>query len=137
MLSKQEWQKKVVRTKGTRSYRQPKTISDCAACIKACIAIENMQEDRWVDVANYVECQQIREGGDEDNTAPAVCIGAVCDNYGASITIGVFSDEECMVREDVLVEQVDGSLLPGFVNPVEDVIAMFPLVPCRINEELE
>lgn len=67
-------------------------------CQYGCETVENMEENGYVDASEFAECRELgpaedAEGGD------ALYAGAMCDESGSRIRIGVFADEECTVRE--------------------------------------
>jgi len=72
-------------------------VIDCDQCISDCEKIEVMEENNYMDATNFVQCVQIQEAGD-DGTG-SLYAGPMCASSGSKITIGVFSDEDCMYLE--------------------------------------
>lgn len=72
----------------------------CSECGRKCYRYENYAADGYVDAANYVECQQLEQQGDDanggDDDGAALYLGPRCSYDGTKIVIGVFSDEECV-----------------------------------------
>ena len=57
--------------------------------------IENVQENGYIDAIEYIDCQHLDAGVDNDDDSNEVLYaGAICDNYGR-IKIGVFNDFQC------------------------------------------
>mmetsp|Transcript_36439 Transcript_36439/g.54413 ORF Transcript_36439/g.54413 Transcript_36439/m.54413 type:complete len:411 (-) Transcript_36439:104-1336(-) len=67
---------------------------DCDSCYATCQFYENFEELGYVDAAEYVECQQMGEAGDDGS---AYFVGPICAESGAEIKIGVFTDEFCSI----------------------------------------
>lgn len=92
----------------------------CSGCGKTCYLYNNLEDNGYVDASQYIECQQFdaaqndddaNAGGDDDGAAAALYIGPRCDS-GNSISIGLFSDENCVEPvEDMDVEEVLGAQL--------------------------
>jgi len=72
--------------------------ADCS-CMNDCDRFENAEGNGYVDAADYIECQQLNSGGDDDgdDNANAIYVGPMCSSSGTSITIGLFADQYCSV----------------------------------------
>jgi len=75
----------------------------CSGCGKTCYLYDNLEASGYVDASQYIQCQQLdlqndddgnNNAADDDGAAIALYIGPRC-NSGNSITIGLFSDENC------------------------------------------
>ena len=66
---------------------------DCDSCSTACMKIEGMEDNNYLDATNFIQCQEISEA--TDDTA-ALYAGPICASSGAKIKIGVFTDEDCL-----------------------------------------
>jgi len=77
---------------------------DCSSCYAQCQNIENMEENGYVDAAEYVNCEKVYEN---DNTGLIYYAGAICSNSGSRIKVGLFTDEDCSeyAGADVAVDQ--------------------------------
>mmetsp|Transcript_30750 Transcript_30750/g.64465 ORF Transcript_30750/g.64465 Transcript_30750/m.64465 type:complete len:421 (-) Transcript_30750:246-1508(-) len=76
---------------------------NCNSCYAQCQNIENMEENGYVDAAEYVNCAKVYEN---DNTGLVYYAGAICANSGRRIKVGLFTDEACSVYDpDVAVDQ--------------------------------
>jgi hypothetical protein len=67
---------------------------DCDTCVDECEAIENMEENGYMDASNFIECQQV--GEDDDGTQ--YFAGAMCTS-DSEIKIGIFNDEYCSQKD--------------------------------------
>ncbi|KAL9188279.1 hypothetical protein ACHAXT_006657 [Thalassiosira profunda] len=65
---------------------------DCNTCYTQCQNIENMEENGYVDAAEYVDCQKVYEN---QNTGLVYYAGAICTNGGSRIKVGLFTDQQC------------------------------------------
>ena len=73
----------------------PENPFDVSICLGECSVIENMQENGYIDAIEYIDCQYLDSGvDDDDDSNEALYAGAICDNYGR-IRIGVFNDFQC------------------------------------------
>jgi len=77
---------------------------DCS-CVETCEAIENMEENGYIDATEFLECQAIVDDDDGQLFAGPYCSG------GEKIKIGVFSDENCMYIDSG--KSVDDYLVDG------------------------
>jgi len=78
-----------------------KLSDDCATCSDICEKIENMEDNNYIDATEFMNCQQIYDGGDDDGADENVLFaGPMCASSGAKIKIGVFSDEDCMFLDE-------------------------------------
>ena len=66
---------------------------DCDTCYDECMKIENMQDNGYVDAAEFIECQMIYDPEDDDKAT--LYAGPMCASSGSKIKIGVFTDENC------------------------------------------
>jgi len=74
---------------------------DCTTCTDICEKIENMEDNYYIDATEFLACQQIYDGGDDDNAdANALYAGPMCASSGQKIKIGVFTDEDCMFIDE-------------------------------------
>mmetsp|Transcript_27552 Transcript_27552/g.51048 ORF Transcript_27552/g.51048 Transcript_27552/m.51048 type:complete len:413 (-) Transcript_27552:121-1359(-) len=65
---------------------------DTSSCYAECQNIENMEENGYMDAAEFTECQQLDY---EDNYGNVYYAGPMCASSGSRIKIGIFTDEEC------------------------------------------
>lgn len=85
----------------TKNKFSRKLTDDCDTCTDICEKIENMEENYYIDATEFLNCQQIYDGGDDDNKdANVLYAGPMCASSGQKIKIGVFTDEECMFLDD-------------------------------------
>ncbi|KAL7548899.1 hypothetical protein ACHAWF_012169 [Thalassiosira exigua] len=76
---------------------------DCSTCYSQCQNIANMEENGYVDAADYVGCEKVYEN---DNTGIVYYAGAICSHEGERIKVGLFTDEDCtQYDEDAPVDQ--------------------------------
>jgi hypothetical protein len=66
---------------------------DCDTCSSACLKIEGMEDNNYLDATNFINCQELENGGDDGTSIYA---GPICASQGSKINIGVFTDEDCM-----------------------------------------
>ena len=66
---------------------------DCDTCSSACLKIEGMEDNNYLDATNFINCQELENGGDDGTSIYA---GPICASQGSKIKIGVFTDEDCM-----------------------------------------
>lgn len=64
---------------------------DCNTCEEYCEFVENMDQEEYVESAEYAQCVQVYE----DDYDGAVYAGAMCANDGATLKIAAFSDDAC------------------------------------------
>jgi len=88
--------------------------SNCKECIDTCEKIENMEENGYIDATDFVECQEIKDEGDDGNPLYA---GAMCASNGSKIKIGVFIDDECRILNSEL--DVENYLADGDGNQMK------------------
>lgn len=67
---------------------------NCNTCYNQCQNIENMEDNGYLDAAEYIECQKVYEN---ENNGKVYYAGAVCASSGSRIKIGLFYDENCSV----------------------------------------
>jgi len=89
----------------------------CSGCGQICWNWENLENNGYVDAADYIECQKIDIQNDDDaqqqqqqddDDEKEYFIGPMCDN-DKGIVIGLFSDENCWEPTfDIDVEDVLG-----------------------------
>jgi len=85
----------------TKNKFSRKLTDDCDTCTDICEKIENMEENYYIDATEFLNCQQIYDGGDDDNKdANVLYAGPMCASSGQKIKIGVFTDDECMFLDD-------------------------------------
>jgi len=85
----------------TKNKFSRKLTDDCDTCTDICEKIENMEENYYIDATEFLNCQQIYDGGDDDNKdANVLYAGPMCASSGQKIKIGVFTDDECMFIDD-------------------------------------
>jgi len=70
---------------------------DCDSCQDECDKIENMEDNGYIDATEFLECQQIGDGGDDGIELYA---GPMCASSGSKIKIGVFEDEDCNIVDN-------------------------------------
>mmetsp|Transcript_12046 Transcript_12046/g.15692 ORF Transcript_12046/g.15692 Transcript_12046/m.15692 type:complete len:416 (+) Transcript_12046:88-1335(+) len=70
---------------------------DTSSCYAECQNIENMEENGYMDAAEFTECQQLDY---EDNYGNVYYAGPMCASSGSRIKIGIFTDEECSNYDD-------------------------------------
>ena len=87
-------------------------------CGELCYKIENLKANGYVDASAYTECQKIKNSGNTDDGEPdQLYIGPQCSSDGKNITIGLFTDQYCVVpftakgAEDVLGMKLSYHLL--------------------------
>ncbi|CAB9517137.1 expressed unknown protein [Seminavis robusta] len=81
----------------------------CSGCGLICYNYENLENNGYVDAAQFVECQEL-EYGDDDGLQ--LYIGPTCSSGGDKIAVGLFSDENCWEPyTDLDVEEVLGGKL--------------------------
>jgi hypothetical protein len=76
----------------------------CSGCGKLCYRYEHLEENGYVDAADYIECQKVEMNNDdddeddenEDDDYLQLYIGPRCSQDGNRILIGLFSDEYCL-----------------------------------------
>lgn len=109
---------------------------DCDTCLEACEKIENMEANYYLDATNFINCQNIVEGGDDDDGLYA---GPMCASNGQKIKIGVFSDEDCMFLVDGV--DVESYLADGDGNGLKLSHALLkttynePIACLAVNED--
>lgn len=81
---------------------------NCNTCYNQCQNIENMEENGYVDAAEYIKCGKVYEN---ENTGVVYYAGAICANDGARIKVGLFTDEQCSLYD--ADAQVDNYLKNG------------------------
>lgn len=64
----------------------------CTGCGKLCYQHDNLEANGLVDASDYIECQKL-DGGDDDDME--LYIGPRCSKDGTRIVISLFSDEDC------------------------------------------
>ena len=109
----------------------------CSGCGLLCYQYENLENNGYLDAADYTQCQMWEPPEADDDAAangddanqPVYYIGPRC-NSGNSIVIGVFSDENCWEPiDDVDVEDLLGATLSYHVSPPPPDVAL-PFVRC-------
>ncbi|KAL3906699.1 MAG: hypothetical protein SGILL_009168 [Bacillariaceae sp.] len=111
--------------------------SGCSGCGAFCYKYENLENNGYVDAADYIECQQVEMNGNnngdnnenggedqenDDANQNQLYIGPRCSNNGDRIMLGLFSDEECLTPytdldvEDALGSEVSYQLLSHTYN---------------------
>ena len=66
---------------------------NCDTCSYACLMIEGMEDNNYLDATNFINCHELENGGDDGTSIYA---GPICASQGSKIKIGVFTDEDCM-----------------------------------------
>ena len=69
---------------------------DCSTCYTECQNIENMEENGYVDAAEYLNCEKVYEN---ENKGLVYYAGPICSNNGERIKVGLFIDEECTLYD--------------------------------------
>jgi len=69
---------------------------NCNTCYDECLNIQNMEENGYVDAAEYTQCQKIYEN---DNSGKVYYAGAMCSSSGTRIKIGLFEDDACSIYD--------------------------------------
>lgn len=88
-------------------------------CGEFCYMVENLATNGYVDAATYAQCQKLknRNGATDDGEPDQLYIGPQCSSDSKNITIGLFSDQYCVVPfngksvEDVLGAKLSYHLL--------------------------
>jgi len=89
------------KTRELKNKFSRKLTDDCSTCSDICEKIENMEDNNYIDASEFLECQQVFDGGDDDNAeANALYAGPMCASSGQKIKIGVFTDEDCMFLDE-------------------------------------
>lgn len=65
---------------------------NCSTCYNECQNIENMEDNGYVDAAEYLTCEKVYEN---QNNGFSYYAGPTCDKYGTRIKVGLFTDENC------------------------------------------
>ena len=76
---------------------------DCDTCYNECEKIENMEANGYYDATNFLQCQMIYDP--TDDIEGNLYAGPMCSDSGAKITIGVFTDKNCLELDTT--KQVD------------------------------
>jgi len=113
--------------------------STCRECMDTCEKIDDMEENGYIDATEFVECNEIQDGGDDGEGLYA---GAVCASNGYKIKIGVFNDEECRVLEsDLDVEKYlvddDGTQMKLSHALLKTTYESDSCISCLIKEDEE
>jgi len=66
----------------------------CSGCGKLCYRYENLNDEGFIDAAEYIECQALEMDADDDGSQ--LYIGPRCSADGTRVLIGLFSDEDCL-----------------------------------------
>jgi len=74
---------------------------DCDECYTYCAAVENMEDNGYIESYEFTECMQVYES---DDGASSIYAGAMCSDSGTSIKVGAFTDEECSTYKNVDIE---------------------------------
>lgn len=77
-------------------------------CGQVCYDYDNMENNGYVDAAEYIECQRVDNG--DDDGGEELYVGPRCSSNNNAIKIGLFSDEDCFV--------------PYYDEDVEDVLGV-------------
>lgn len=90
----------------------------CTGCGKICYQYNNLETMGYIDAAEFVECQQVQNGQqqneNEEEVAP-IYIGPRCSKSGTQIKIGLFSDENCLVPlNDMNITEVLGGAMLSY-----------------------
>lgn len=70
---------------------------DLDSCYSECLNIANMEDNGYVDAADYVGCVKVYEN---QNKGVAYWAGATCNEGGSHIKIGLFTDEYCTIQDE-------------------------------------
>jgi len=85
---------------------------NCETCEEYCEFVENMDEEGYVESAEYAGCVQVYQ----DDYGAVVYAGAMCSDSGSSIKIAAFSDADCSQHKtnvDISSYMEDGASLNG------------------------
>lgn len=87
-----------------RARRRRLVDVDCSTCYTQCQNIANMEENGYVDAAEYVQgCEKVYEN---ENNGKVYYAGPICANSGTRIKVGLFTDEDCYeLDENAMVDQ--------------------------------
>jgi hypothetical protein len=70
---------------------------DLDSCYSECLNIANMEDNGYVDAADYVGCVKVYEN---QNKGVAYWAGAACNGGGSHIKIGLYTDEDCTIQDE-------------------------------------
>ena len=75
-----------------RRRRRRATSVHCDTCHLQCRNINNMEENGYVDAAEYYRCKKVYKN---HNTGVVYYAGAMCAKSGTRIKVGLFTDKSC------------------------------------------
>lgn len=90
-----------------RRLTSRKLAIDCDECTSDCEKIAQMEDNKYLDATNFINCANI--GADDDGSD--LYAGPMCGSYGSKIKIGVFTDENCMFLD--ATKEVENYLADG------------------------
>ena len=70
---------------------------NCNSCYAQRQNIDNMEENGYVDAAEYINCEKVYEN---ENSGLVYYAGAICTNSGSRIKVGLFTDQYCSVYDE-------------------------------------
>jgi hypothetical protein len=88
---------------GMVEFQQAQLESMCAncnddTCGELCYRVENLAANGYVDASAYAQCQQLKsQNKNNDGEQDKIYIGPQCSSNGKNITIGLFTDQYCVV----------------------------------------
>jgi hypothetical protein len=95
-----EYQKEVFELMCTNCEEVCEDEESCTTeCGQLCYQHNNLEANGKIDASDYLQCQkvQIEDGNDNDEDNVIVYVGPQCSQDSASILLGVFLDENCLV----------------------------------------
>ena len=88
----------------------------CDGCGQLCYQYDNLEANGYVDASNYIQCQQVNGGDDDNDGGNAIYIGPKCSKTQNEIVIGLFTDAYCLEPYyDKDVEDVIGAKLSYYI----------------------
>jgi len=77
---------------------------DCDYCANECDMIENMEDNGYKEASNFMKCQKLHQGEDDENNRQQHFAAATCSSDGSEIKIGVYEDENCTYLSNLNVD---------------------------------
>eukprot|EP00594_Rhizosolenia_setigera_P007123 CAMPEP_0178953074 /NCGR_PEP_ID=MMETSP0789-20121207/8211_1 /TAXON_ID=3005 /ORGANISM="Rhizosolenia setigera, Strain CCMP 1694" /LENGTH=399 /DNA_ID=CAMNT_0020634281 /DNA_START=56 /DNA_END=1255 /DNA_ORIENTATION=+ len=106
---------------------------DCDSCYDYCANVEAMEDNGYVESAEFAECIQVYQA--DDDGQEGIFAGAMCSSDGDEIYIGAFEDDMCSVpNKNVDVENYLENGLQFNHEILQKVYAVDSCVSCIANE---
>lgn len=83
------------------------------AGLEDCIEVENDDDGEEFDLADYLDCKEIQENGDDDGQG--YYVGPKCSSNGKSVFLGVYTNERCTTEAEngeEIYKSIIGKSLP-------------------------